>query len=280
MKRTVFLFLLLSALCVSSAQGEGLKEIRERGELRHLGVPYAHFVSGSGDGLDVELMKRFASFLGVNYSFVPTDWQNLVPDLLGIEIKKDGTLSDAKRPIRGDLIASGLTVLEWRKRLIDFSSPTFTTQVWLVTRANNPIRPIKPSGDLAKDIESTKELVRGKSLMGCPGTCLDPDLYGLRDLAKELAPFEGNLNDLVPALISGRSELLLLDVPDVLVGLASWPGQIKVLGPISHKQEMAVAFPKGSDLRDEFERFFSELVDKGEYSLMVEEYYPSITKFP
>ncbi|MCF4151567.1 transporter substrate-binding domain-containing protein [Dethiosulfovibrio sp. F2B] len=280
MKRTIFLFLLLSALCVSSAQGEGLKDIRKRGELRHLGVPYAHFVSGSGDGLDVELMRRFASFLGVKYSFVPTDWENLIPDLLGRDIKKDGSLSDAKRPIRGDLIASGLTVLDWRKKLIDFSSPTFTTQVWLVTRANNPIRPIKPSGYLTKDIEETKELIRGRSLMGCPGTCLDPNLYGLRGLAKDLITFEGNLNDLVPALISGRSELVLLDVPDVLVGLASWPGQIKVIGPISQKQEMAVAFPKESDLREEFERFFSELVDKGEYSLMVEEYYPSIREFP
>lgn len=41
---------------VSLAARADLKEIQARGEMRHLGIPYANFVTGAGDGFDVELM--------------------------------------------------------------------------------------------------------------------------------------------------------------------------------------------------------------------------------
>ena len=53
--------------CMASALAADLAEIRQRGVLRHLGVPYANFVSGFGDGLDVELLKGFAANIGVRY---------------------------------------------------------------------------------------------------------------------------------------------------------------------------------------------------------------------
>ncbi|HTZ17278.1 MAG TPA: hypothetical protein VMB78_02435, partial [Dissulfurispiraceae bacterium] len=54
--------------------GADLDDVRKRGVLRHLGVPYANFVTGSGDGMDVELMKMFARHIGVNYKYIKTDW--------------------------------------------------------------------------------------------------------------------------------------------------------------------------------------------------------------
>jgi len=53
-------------LCALSVQAEDLPEIRARGELRHLGIRYANFVTGSGDGFDVELVRGFAEHLGVH----------------------------------------------------------------------------------------------------------------------------------------------------------------------------------------------------------------------
>jgi hypothetical protein len=47
------------------ASGGDLKEVLTVGKLRHLGIPYANFVSDQGCGLDVDLMKRFAVYLGV-----------------------------------------------------------------------------------------------------------------------------------------------------------------------------------------------------------------------
>ena len=48
--------LLMSSLIVCGAD---LQEIRSRGELRHLGIRYANFVTGSGEGFDVELVQGF-----------------------------------------------------------------------------------------------------------------------------------------------------------------------------------------------------------------------------
>ncbi len=63
---------LILALSMPSTQAFGgdLEDVLEAGKLRHLGIPYANFVSNQGDGLDVEVMKLFANYLGVKYEFV------------------------------------------------------------------------------------------------------------------------------------------------------------------------------------------------------------------
>ena len=55
---------LLCLANVSSTPAD-LKQIKERGVIRHLGVPYANFVTGAGDGLDVEIIKLYAEEIGV-----------------------------------------------------------------------------------------------------------------------------------------------------------------------------------------------------------------------
>ena len=57
--------------------------VKSRGVLRHLGIRYANFVTGGGDGFDVELMRLFATHLGVRYQFVETDWPSVLPDFDG-----------------------------------------------------------------------------------------------------------------------------------------------------------------------------------------------------
>ncbi|MCF8109822.1 MAG: hypothetical protein K9J81_12635 [Desulfohalobiaceae bacterium] len=73
--------LLLCLWLVAPGYASGLDEVKKSGVLRHLGVPYAHFVTGSGDGLDVELMRLFADRLGVSYEYVETTWSEAIrPD--------------------------------------------------------------------------------------------------------------------------------------------------------------------------------------------------------
>lgn len=256
-----------------------VRDILERGELRHLGVPYARFVTGSGDGLDVELMERFANYLGVCYRYVQSSWEDIVPDLIGrnLSVEGDRVVLGTERPKKGDVIASGLTVLEWRKNVLAFSSSTFPTQVWLISPYDHHQRPIDPCGNMADDVKSTVEMVSGMTVMGVERTCLDPKLYGLDERGASIVPFKGDTSDLVPAMLGGLSDLLILDVPDVLVALSYWQGRIKVLGPISPEQNMAVAFPlKDQDILLKFEDFYGQLVASGEYRKMVKKYYPSL----
>lgn len=118
---------LLLLIPMSAAFGADLPEIKKRGVLRHLGVQYAEFVVGDGAGLDSELMKLFAAHLGVRYEYVETAWQDVFGDLTGKRVRPKGMdieiLGDV--PVRGDIIANGLTILAWRKKILDYSGPNF-----------------------------------------------------------------------------------------------------------------------------------------------------------
>ena len=261
------------------ASASDLDQIRQRGELRHLGIPYANFVTGQGDGLSVELMQRFADHLGVKYRFVQTTWGDIFADLTGKRVRPDGddveVLGEAE--IRGDVIANGLTDLAWRRKIIDYSQPTFPTQVWCIARADFPAMPIVSSGDIGEDVRAVKALLKGRRVMGKDNTCLQPSLYGIDRTVADISSFPGSLNDIAPAIIKGDADVALLDVPDSLVALEKWPGKIKILGPVSEQQTMGVGFRKDSpELREAFNAFFVRLKASGEYRDMVMRYYPAV----
>jgi len=265
-----------------AAAGRDLSEIREEGVLRHLGIPYANFITGDGSGLDMELMELFAKDIGVSYEYVPSTWDQVFGDLLGKEIKATGGRIEvgSEREMRGDVIANGLTVLPWRQQIIDFSAPTFPTQVWLVTSAESALHPITPSGTLSEDIRRTKALLAGKTVLGLAGTCLDLELYNLGEVQAIGRLFSGTLNDMAPAVLNGEVDTTLLDVPDALVAMAKWPGQVKVLGPVSEQQEMAVGFRKDSpELQEAFAQFYRSLKVDGRYRSLVEKYYPDVPDY-
>lgn len=274
---SIVVLALVLAVTVSTAAARDLADIKKDGVLRHLGIPYANFVTGSGDGMDVELMRLFAKSLRVRYEFVKTDWNDIFGDLTGRKVKTDGNditfLNNV--PVKGDIAANGITVIPWRQKVVDFSRPTFPNQVWLVARADSSLKPIKPSGSLQTDIEMVKGLLRDRTVLGKTGTCLDPALYDLKGAGAVVRLFEGSLNDIAPAVVNGEAELTLLDVPDALVALQKWPGRIKIIGPISEKQEMSVAFAKDAPkLREAFNRFLRKSWNDGTYRRLLVKYYP------
>ncbi len=262
---------------IGPAQARDLAEIRAEGVLRHLGTPYAHFVTGTGEGLDIELMQGFAEHLGVRYEFVESTWSSLIADLTGT-----GAPDRSPSPPRGDVIASGMTILPEREKLISYSTPTFPSGVWLIAPARSDAQPIKASGDLGQDIASTKERLSRRSTLVVDNTCLDPRLYDLEGKGLKLRRFANSNNpiDLIPAMLRGDAELSLLDVPDAIIGLEKWPGQIKIIGPISGPQAMGLGFRKTSpELRAAFNAYFATRIRDGSYLRLVRKYYPAIPQY-
>jgi ABC-type amino acid transport substrate-binding protein len=286
--RTVRLALCALALAGALTQPAmaDLAEIKARGELRHLGVHYANFVTGAGDGFDVELVQGYARHIGVRYTLVPSDFYNVVRDLLGKEVVRrgDDVRLEGDFPVKGDLIATGFTVLPWRQKVLDYSEPTFPSQVLLVARADAVDRPIRESGSLAADIAQTRAVLGRRSLLVMERTCLDPANYGLKDKGIDLRAHtkSTNLNEMVPALLKGDAEFTLLDVPDAILDLQKWSGRIKIIGPISEEQELAAAFPKNSpELRRSFNEYLARIRADGRYDRLVDKYYPGIRRsFP
>jgi len=278
----VFLYLGFSTELLAEGQGGDLGAIKKSGVLRHLGIPYANFVTGAGDGLDVELIKRFARYLGIEYGFVESSWSNVIGDLMGKEVVPKGDQVEFLSPteIKGDVIATGFTVLPWRKKVVQYSDPIFPSQVWVISRSDSLISPIEPSGDLDKDTLHTKEKVKGFTIMGVEGTCLDPNLYNINTYARKVILFSGNVNDIVPAIINKEADTAILDAPVAMVNLQKWPGQIKIIGPVSEQQTMAYAFrPDSQELLKTFNNFLKGLKERGEYLALLKKYYPSILQF-
>lgn len=264
------------------AWSHDLTEVRKAGVLRHLGIPYANFVTGAGDGLDVELMQGFARHLGVRYQFVATDWDRVFGDLTGRHAKR-GEDNHAQvldtTPVKGDLVANGLTVLGWREEIVRFSTPTFPSGVWLMARADSPLAPIKPSGAMDRDVSLVKQHIKGRSVLALESTCLDPGLYRLGETGAEvrLLGKGRKLNEMAPAMLNGAAETSLLDVPDALIALEKWPGELKVIGPVSGKQDMAVAFrPDSPQLLEAFNAYLAKIRQDGTYLDMVKKYYPAV----
>ncbi len=276
--RTIFLVVFFVFPPLDSF-GDDLPEIRKRGALRHLGVPYANFVTGRGNGFSVDLMKHFAEHLGVTYEFVQTSWGEVIGDLTGKQFRTDGDdveiLGDS--PVRGDVIATGLTVLPWRKKVIDYSSPTFPTQIWLLAVAESTLRPIKPSGDTNRDIDMVMAMLAGRTVLGIRDTCLDPALYGMEASGAKAVLFRGDINLLTPAVINGEAETCIYEVPDALNALKKWPGKLKVIGPLSGMQTMGCGFRKSSpELREAFNRFLERCKRNGVYLQLIEKYYDDV----
>lgn len=269
--------LLPAAGAASDDAGGDLAAVKRRGVLRHLGIPYANFVTGSGDGFDVELVRAFAAHLGVRYEFVNTDWGSVLPDLTGrrVSASTPDAQQAATTAVRGDLVATGLTILPWREDVVAFSTPVFPTQVWVVARAESKVQPIKPSRDVEHDIAAVKRLLDGRTVLGVSNTCLDPSLYQLEKTRARLVVKAVRLDEIAPRVIHGEAELALLDVADAMIALQKWPGRVKVIGPMSAKQKMGVAFRKDTpELREAFEAFLAEAKRDGTYKHLIRTYFP------
>jgi ABC-type amino acid transport substrate-binding protein len=281
---SVRLLVISSLLMAATALGAdgSLDAIGERGELRHLGIRYAAFVTGAGDGLEVDVARLFAARLGVDYVFVETDWAHAISDLLGAAVIVDG--DHARRgdpaPRRGDLIATGMTVLPWRQDVVAFSRPTFPTQIWLIAAADSPLTPITPTHDLERDILATRALMDGNSVLAKPNTCLAPELYRLDQTGARVVLFDDQLKFMAGAILAGQATTTILDVPDALMALRHYPGRIKVLGPISEPQTMAAAFDPGhEELRQAYDAFLAEIMADGTYDALIDRYYPAVRSF-
>lgn len=280
--RTLLILAAVSSVPTINSAGAGdLDEVLQSGTLRHLGIPYANFITPNHLGLDVELMQQFAKHLGVEYRFVESTWQRIIPDLTGNKIKvTDNDVEvTGENPIKGDVISTGFTVLPWRKKIVDFSATTFPSGIWLIARSDSLLVPITPTGNISKDIDMVKKALPGVSVLGLQESCLAPSLYGIEETGAQVQffPVDRDLEEMIPAVIAKMADATLMDVPVALVALAKWPRQIKVIGPLSNPQDMACAFSKNSpELKQAFDSFFSEFKKNGNYRKLVNTYYPTV----
>lgn len=284
---------LLSYLSIStnSTLAGDLNEVQAAGVLRHIGVPYGNFVTLypvdgklTEGGLDVELIRGFADYLGVEYQFVKAEVGNAFGLLTGLDAKYINLkiVYGSKVTIQGDLLADGITVLDWRKKLVNFSDDYFPACIWLFARTDSTLQPIQPGGSILEDIEQVKAQLNGHQVLAKKQSSIDPDLYNLRATGAKiiLQSKDQKLENIAQSLFNNDTESTLMDVVDGLAALERWAGEIKAIGPISEQQKIAVAFPKSSPkLLAAFNAYLKRIRANGTYHNLVKKYYPEIFNF-
>jgi polar amino acid transport system substrate-binding protein len=87
-----------------------------------LSEPFTCYVNGELSGYDVELAKRFASWLGASIEFKVYDYEGIVPAAQGGDV---------------DCIFANLYVTPERQEAIEFSDPTFIVDIGVMVRDAN-----------------------------------------------------------------------------------------------------------------------------------------------
>ena len=116
------------------ASGGLVEEIKERGVLKvgiECAVPPAEFFdpdTGECIGYDIDLGRRLAARLGVEYEYVDTAWSGVIPSLYSGEF---------------DMIWSMMTITEPRKEAVTFSQPYGCDQVqWIVRKGDDSVQSV------------------------------------------------------------------------------------------------------------------------------------------
>jgi polar amino acid transport system substrate-binding protein len=112
-----------------------IEEIQERGVLKvgiECAVPPAEFFdpdTGECIGFDIDLGRRLAARLGVEYEYVDTAWSGVIPSLYTKEF---------------DLIWSMMTIREDRKKAVTFAQPYGCDQVqWIVLKGDDRFQSVE-----------------------------------------------------------------------------------------------------------------------------------------
>jgi polar amino acid transport system substrate-binding protein len=215
--------------------------------------PFAYREGGRIVGLEPELAKDFARFLGKSIRFVELDWPDQIPGLL---------------ENRTDVIMSGMTITPRRRIRISFSTPYFRTgQMALVHKVDQNRYPRGYYGILGQSIKTKIGVVTGST-----GEAFVRNNLGN---AKEIASFE-TAEKAVTALLRNRVDMFIHDSPIILMLAAQ--NEASALAPLNFlltEEYIGWGFRKeDTALLDSANRFVEELKEDGRLDDVINRWIP------
>jgi arginine/lysine/histidine transporter system substrate-binding protein len=198
--------------------------------------PYESVELETGEivGFDIDIAEHIASELGYELEIQDIDFNGLIP---------------AMEAGRADFVLAGMTPTPEREENVDFSDIYYEATNLIVTKEDAGI----------SSLEDLDGLTVGVQL----GSIQEGEA---EDLAEEIG-FEVEKRDRIPELIqellAGRLDAILMEdtVADGYMESQSGLAQFEV--PSEELAGSAIAFPKGSELREPFNEKLNEMIDSG-----------------
>ena len=212
--------------------------------------PYEFWEGGKIVGIDAEIAEAIAGKLGLTLRIDDMDFNAILA---------------AVTAGRADMAMAGLTITEDRMESVDFSTSYATGVQVIIVREGSPITSVD---DLFED-DANFDIGVQDSTTG--------DLYTTWDLEDEgLATIYRYKRgaDAVQALVTGRVDLVVIDNEPARAFVAMNPGLL-ILDTEFAVEDYAIAFAKGSSLRDAVDEALRALIDDGTVQRIVDKYITS-----
>lgn len=245
-------FLLIPLLSCSFFEKNRLEAVKAAGELMVLTrtSPTTYFETPEGPaGLEYDLVRSFADYLGVKPRFVVADrFGDILPRFLKGE---------------ADMAAAGITVTEARAKLVQFGPPYQETRQQVVYRLGTQ----RPA--------SVQELI-GRQIEVQSGTSYVERLNELRREYPDLkwTEVDKETEELLLTVWEGLLEISIADSNIVAIMRQYFP-DLQVAFSFQKPDLLAWAFPPGQDqsLHDAAVKFIQKSRASGELAQLIERYY-------
>ncbi|WAL59354.1 transporter substrate-binding domain-containing protein [Thermocoleostomius sinensis] len=207
--------------------------------------PYEFVDSASGSqeiiGFDVDIAEYITNELGYELEIQNIDFNGLIPAL---------------QANRADFVMAGMTPTEERKQNVDFSDIYYEAKNTIVSRQGSDL--------------TTTESLNGKTV----GVQLGSIQEGA---AKEIQGANvkslNRISEMIQELKAGRVDALIIEDTVASGFVANNPDLQFTEIPTAGEAGSAIAFPKGSELRDEFNTVLREMQQNGTMEELVNKWF-------
>ncbi|WP_071458702.1 transporter substrate-binding domain-containing protein [Bacillus massilinigeriensis] len=217
-------------------------------------APFEYMDKGKIVGFDIDIVKAAAKEAGYSVKVDHVGW-----DPIFVEIEKK----------RADIAISSITINDDRKKSYDFSVPYFlSTNKILVPEGSS----IKGADDLKGKVVAVQNGTTGQAAMDA--------LLGKNN--SNIKKFENN-NLAIMELIKGGAAAVVADNAVIEEYAKNNPDKkLKVISDDTFDFEFyGIMFPKGSEIKADFDQALKKLMENGEYSRIYKERFgtePDIAK--
>ncbi|MBA2133141.1 basic amino acid ABC transporter substrate-binding protein [Capillibacterium thermochitinicola] len=212
--------------------------------------PFEYLDEETGEllGFDLDLMRAIGAELGMEVEIKNVSWDGIIPGLLSGNY---------------DVIASGMTITEERKEVVNFSDPYINAGLVIVTRAgDNRIKgPEDLAGKrLAVQINSTGDLAATEMME--KGIAI----ASIKRFNQATDPFL--------ELKNGAADAVVMDLPVAGAQIKANPGQYQIVGEAFTTEEYGLALRKSdTELLAKINQALATLKANGTYDEIYRKYF-------
>lgn len=230
--KTLILFLAGLLLIAGCSKQDNAKEIRVA--VSPASPPNLFEENGQTKGMDLEIFEGYCKSRGCSLKITSYDWQGMLGAVVGGQ---------------AEVAFSGISITDKRKEVMDFSQPYLENTWNLMSLKSRNIQ----FTDLAEWKNYSTGYPRGMAYTDFIKTQMEPK--GLYSLDKvKLYP---SYNEVLADLQNGQVDLAFLDGTVAAVYRKQLPIQDAYV--FTGFDRFGFAFPKGSPLRDDFDRYLKDL---------------------